>query len=91
MIEVVLFYSALFEVLNVFSCFNITLELINVIFDVLRFMSNGEIKDSTIIPEIECINTITHSCFIHYFILQTHYKIILRCWLKNQCPWSLYE
>lgn len=52
MIEVVLFYSALFEVLNVFSCFNITLELIDVIFDVLRFMSDREIKDSTIIPEI---------------------------------------
>ena len=88
-VEVVLFYCALFEILNVFSCFYVALELVDVIFDVFRFVGDRKIKNTTIIPKIECVNTITHPGFIHYLILQTHNKIILCCRLEDQCPRSL--
>ena len=69
MVEVVLFYSTLFEILDVFSCFYVALELIYVIFDIFGFVGDREVNNTAIVPEIECVYTITHSCFIHYLIL----------------------
>lgn len=72
MVEVVLLLCTLLEVLNVFSCFDIALELVNVVLNILGFVGNGEVNNAAIVSEVKCINAITHSSLIHYLILQTH-------------------